>query len=226
MLLSFSLYNQIESSSSTVSIRGCAADLESPSTTSGKDTCTIPTNSSSVTASLELAHEASGGTGSADDAILALKQLLARKLFPRGTTCTAVQVVANDTSIMLVAECDITTAELTIYNPSSKLSVLIVGEYIYCTEGSAPDYAPSADADGNCYSYLVQDGDSCLALAAIYTITVDDVNSYNNDTWGWMGCDDLLANEYICLSSGYAPMPATISNAVCGPQVNGTVTAP
>lgn len=77
MLLSFSLYNQIESSSSTVSIRGCAADLESPSTTSGKDTCTIPTNSSSVTASLELAHEASGGTGSADDAILALKQLLA-----------------------------------------------------------------------------------------------------------------------------------------------------
>lgn len=359
MLLSFALYNQIESFSSPVSIRGCAADLGSSSITSGKNTCTVPTNSTSVTKSLELAHGSSGGTVSSDDAVQALEQLLAyentnmapcnesinfaysgqtavglyigsslhgqgvlasvleelieyidgdsipeslfvqlcaghssrfalgvsinsdgglpasqsavrqwrdgecisssdvsswkeltfdvptfstrhanatrfqaskralgRKLFPRDTTCTAVQVVANDTSTTLAAECGITATELTTYNPSANLSVLTVGEYICCTEGSVPDYAPSADSDGNCYSYLVQDGDYCSTLAATYTITVDDINSFNNDTWGWMGCDDLLANEYICLSSGYPPMPAVISNAVCGPQVNGTATAP
>jgi chitinase len=41
-----------------------------------------------------------------------------------------------------------------------------------------------------------------------------------------MGCGDLLAGEYICLSSGYPPMPAPVANAVCGPQVPGTVDTP
>ncbi|KAJ5724680.1 glycoside hydrolase [Penicillium malachiteum] len=86
--------------------------------------------------------------------------------------------------------------------------------------------APQPDSDDNCYSYLVATGDTCDALATTYGITVDEIESYNNDTWGWMGCDDLLAGENICLSSGWPPMPSVISNAVCGPQVNGTATAP
>ncbi|KAJ6003519.1 glycoside hydrolase [Penicillium sp. IBT 35674x] len=360
MLLSFSLYNQIDTPDSIMSIRGCAADLSISSATTQKTKCVNPVNSTTFTASLEMARESTQGTGSANDAVLALKQLLAyenlnnaqcnesisfaysgqtavglyigaglhsqgmlapvledlikyieggdipgtlfiqlcsghssryamgviidsdeglsasqaavrewrdgrciqssatstwknltfsvpvqpshrsnstsfyalkksigRKLLRRETTCTAVQVVSNDTCTTLAAECGITAAELTTYNPSSTLcSTLTVGEYICCTEGSTPDYAPSPDSDDNCYSYMVQEGDTCSTLAATYTITVEDIESYNNDTWGWMGCDDLLANEYICLSSGYPPMPATISNAVCGPQVNGTATVP
>ncbi|KAJ5708299.1 glycoside hydrolase [Penicillium malachiteum] len=85
---------------------------------------------------------------------------------------------------------------------------------------------PQPDSDDNCYSYLVVTGDTCDALATTYGITIDEIESYNNDTWGWMGCDDLLAGENICLSSGWPPMPSVISNAVCGPQVNGTATAP
>jgi chitinase len=149
------------------------------------------------------------------------------KVFAREDTCTAIQVVSDDTCTTLASECGITATELYTYNPSSTLcSTLAVGQWICCTSGSAPDYAPSPDADDNCYSYTVETGDTCATLAATYTITVDDIESWNNGTWGWMGCDDLLANENICLSSGWPPMPAVISNAVCGPQVNGTAAAP
>ncbi|KAJ5710402.1 glycoside hydrolase [Penicillium malachiteum] len=151
------------------------------------------------------------------------RRAMGRTLLPRDTTCTAMQVVANDNCTTVAAECGNTLDELETYNPSTCSSPLKISQYICCTDGSLPDYAPSPDADGDCYSYTVQEGDTCSALAATYTITVDDIESYNNDTWGWMGNDDLLANENICLSSGWPPMPATISNAVCGPQVNGTV---
>lgn len=84
----------------------------------------------------------------------------------------------------------------------------------------------ASDSDGDCSSYLVQKGDTCDSLATANDITTSDIESYNTNTWGWMGCDDVLAGEYICLSSGWPPMPTIISNAVCGPQVNGTATAP
>lgn len=70
--------------------------------------------------------------------------------------------------------------------------------------------------------YLVDTGDDCSTIAAAYALTVDKIESYNNDTWGWMGCDDLLANMNICLSSGWPPMPTAIENTVCGPQVPDT----
>lgn len=73
---------------------------------------------------------------------------------------------------------------------------------------------------------MIQSDDSCDVLAATWTITKAEIETYNNDTWGWLGCDNLLVNEYMCLSSGYAPMPAVIANAVCGPQMNGTVSVP
>lgn len=145
----------------------------------------------------------------------------------RDTECTTVQVVSGDSCATLAAECGITAAEFTDYNPSSTLcSTLAVGEHVCCSSGTLPDYSPQPQSDGYCYTYLVQSGDSCSTLAATWDITEDDIESWNADTWGWTGCSDLLAGYNICLSSGYSPMPATISNAVCGPQVVGTVTAP
>lgn len=148
------------------------------------------------------------------------KNLLARD------TCTAIQVHSGDTCTSLATECGITTTEITTYNPVACANPLSVGQWICCTSGSTPDYFPSADSDGNCYSYTVQQGDTCSALAAAFTITVDAIEKFNLDTWGWVGCDPLFADMNICLSSGYAPMPAVIPNAVCGPQVNGTTTVP
>ncbi|KAJ8121082.1 hypothetical protein ONZ43_g2378 [Nemania bipapillata] len=69
-------------------------------------------------------------------------------------------------------------------------------------------------------------GDSCASLAAAYDLTNDDIEMYNKDTWGWNGCAKIYAGYYICLSTGYPPMPATVPNAVCGPQVNDTAKAP
>ncbi|KAL2827936.1 hypothetical protein BDW59DRAFT_178921 [Aspergillus cavernicola] len=156
----------------------------------------------------------------------------ARRLRSRDDSdeCTTIQVVSGDTCTTLADECGITAAEFTEYNSDSDLcSTLLAGQHVCCTDGDLPDYAPSPDLDGNCYSYTVKTNDTCLYLAAAYDITVDEVEAWNtgsNGTWGWMGCSDLLIGSYMCLSEGYPPMPANVPSAVCGPQVNDTATAP
>lgn len=142
------------------------------------------------------------------------------------STCTTIQVVSGDTCTSLSSECGVTEAEFEDYNDDLCSSPLAVGQHMCCSSGTLLDYTPSADSDDNCYSYTVEDGDTCSYLAAAYDITVDEIESYNNDTWAWMGCDDLQPGNYICLSSGWPPMPATVANAVCGPQVNNTPIAP
>ena len=124
----------------------------------------------------------------------------------------------------LAAECGISAADFDIYNPSStECSTLTVGEHVCCSAGTLPDFAPSPNANGTCASYLVVAGDSCSAIAAAYSLTLDDLANFNNNTWGWMGCSDLQAGSLICLSTGAPPMPVTIPNAVCGPQKPGTL---
>jgi chitinase len=71
--------------------------------------------------------------------------------------------------------------------------------------------------------YFVGLGDTCAQIAASNSLTIDDIENFNSDTWGWMGCGDLQADQNICLSTGNPPLPAAISNALCGPQVPGTV---
>ncbi len=123
----------------------------------------------------------------------------------------------------LAAECGITPAQFTQYNPSNSLcSTLTAGEHVCCSAGTLPDYSPKPNANGTCATYLVQSGDYCSAIAATYSLTLDQLSQFNQDTWGWMGCDDLQAAETMCLSTGSPPMPAVIQNAVCGPQVPGT----
>ncbi|THV51916.1 hypothetical protein BGAL_0095g00320 [Botrytis galanthina] len=142
-------------------------------------------------------------------------------------SCTTVKVVAGDTCATLAAECGITPAAFSQYNPSAtECSSLTTGEYVCCSAGTLPDNTPQPSANGDCYAYLVVAGDSCSSLAASYDITEDDIMTWNTNTWGWNGCSNLLAGNNMCLSSGYPPMPPNIANAVCGPQVNGTATAP
>ncbi|KAL4733440.1 glycoside hydrolase superfamily [Aspergillus similis] len=152
------------------------------------------------------------------------------RLAARDEECTTIQVASGDTCDTLAAECGVPTAEFIEYNSQLDSSCdVVAGQHVCCTDGDLPDYTPSADSDGNCYSYTVQTGDTCSALAAAYDITADDIETWNtgsNGTWGWMGCNDLLVGSYICLSDGWPPMPANVPNAVCGPQVNNTAAAP
>lgn len=141
-----------------------------------------------------------------------------------GGTCSAVRVQSGDSCASLVAECGITAAEFYQYNPQANLcSTLTPGQYVCCSSGSLPNYAPQPNPDGSCASYLVQKDDTCSQLAATYEpLTIDKIDSYNSNTWGRLGCDDLQFNQSICLSSGTPPFPAPISGTVCGPQVPST----
>ncbi|EEA29070.1 conserved hypothetical protein [Talaromyces marneffei ATCC 18224] len=137
--------------------------------------------------------------------------------------CTAIQVKSGDSCASLAAECGISGSDFTNYNSASDLcSSLQPGQHVCCSSGTLPDFAPQPNADGSCATYTVLSGDSCSAIAATYSLTLDKLNDYNKNTWGWGGCNDLLIGNIICLSSGSAPMPAPDANAVCGPTVSGT----
>ena len=50
-----------------------------------------------------------------------------------------------------------------------------------------------------------------------------DLETYNSETWGSLGCADSQLGENICLSAGDPPFLAPVGNTVCGPQVPGTM---
>ncbi|KGO46663.1 Peptidoglycan-binding Lysin subgroup [Penicillium expansum] len=145
----------------------------------------------------------------------------------RATACRTIQVVSGDSCASLATQCGITAAQFTKYNSDPSLcSGLTPGKHVCCSPGTLPDFTPKPSADGYCYSNLVKSGDSCASLAAANDLTNAKIESFNKMTWGWNGCEKPFAKYKICLSTGYPPMPATIPNAVCGPQVNDTVKAP
>jgi len=145
-----------------------------------------------------------------------------RSILPR-STCTTTQVISGDSCASLEARCGVTNAQFITYNPSSTLcSTLAVGEYICCSSGTLPDLTPTQNSDGSCYSYVVPSGSYCAEIAANNMITIAEIETYNANTWGWTNCTNLQAGINMCLSSGTPPMPASISNAVCGPQVPNT----
>ncbi|KAM5439760.1 putative chitinase [Microsporum ferrugineum] len=145
----------------------------------------------------------------------------------RDSACRTIQVEPGDSCDSLASECGITAADFLKFNPSPTLcGSLKPGQHVCCSPGTLPDFSPKPDAKGYCYPYLVKSGDSCSSLAAAYDISNDDIEKFNQKTWGWNGCQKLFADYTICLSSGYPPMPAPVANAVCGPQVNNTAPSP
>ncbi|KAJ5219441.1 uncharacterized protein N7498_001540 [Penicillium cinerascens] len=150
---------------------------------------------------------------------------VARGLHPR-STCSTVQVHSGDDCVSVAAECGITVTEFKEYNPGSDIcSPLPSGRHVCCSSGTLPNFARSPDANGTCAAHTVNGHDTCSAIAASYDITVADLENWNKNTWGWMGCSDLQVGSYMCISTGSAPMPAPLANAVCGPQVPGTAIA-
>ncbi|KAJ5114021.1 hypothetical protein N7456_002555 [Penicillium angulare] len=141
----------------------------------------------------------------------------------RRAECSTEQVIYGDGCDTLAARCGITPATFTEYNDDDSLcGNLKPGQHVCCSSGTLPDYAPQENDDGSCSTYTVAADDTCSDLAAAYDLTEDEILSFNTDTWGWNGCDPLWAGSIICLSTGDPPMPASMENAVCGPQVPGT----
>ncbi|KAJ6109923.1 hypothetical protein N7486_002158 [Penicillium sp. IBT 16267x] len=146
----------------------------------------------------------------------------AAELQKRETACSSILIKSGDTCITLAAKCGITTAEFSDYNTeSSPCSSLTVGKPVCCSTGTL-DLPPKAGIDGLCYIYTVQADDTCAIIADGYEITVDEIQAYNNATFGWNGCSKLHQGSFICLSSVSQPTPVSLPDAVCGPQVPGT----
>lgn len=138
--------------------------------------------------------------------------------------CKVITIVAGDTCAKLADRCGISAADFTKYNPKSNFcSTLVPDGRACCSAGTLPDIRPKKNPDGSCASYLVASGDNCSKLAGKYGLTMDDIEGFNKGTtWGWNGCNALLAGMNMCLSDGDPPMPAPVENAVCGPQKPGS----
>ncbi|KAJ6015754.1 hypothetical protein N7540_010345 [Penicillium herquei] len=77
-------------------------------------------------------------------------------------------------------------------------------------------------SDGICYIYTFQGGDTCQSVATAYGLTVAEIEEYNANDWEWPGCSGIQQGYFLCLSSGEPPMPVSLPEATCGPQVPGT----
>lgn len=81
---------------------------------------------------------------------------------------------------------------------------------------------PQKRDDGVCATHLIVNGDTCGDLARDNGMSVDDLENWNKNTWGWTDCDHILLGYNMCLSEGAQPMPPTQEGTECGPLVPGT----
>lgn len=135
--------------------------------------------------------------------------------------CRTEQVNSGEGCAELAVKCSISGADFTKYNPVI-CGTLKPRQHVCCSSGSLPDVRPKPNADGSCFSYQVQNDDNCANLGAEHGLTNDEIEGFNENTWGWSGCKLLFSETIMCLSTGKPPFPATIANAVCGPQKPGS----
>lgn len=102
-------------------------------------------------------------------------------------TCRTETVDDGDDCGKLVTRCGngLTAAQFYKYNDNSNLcSTLVPGQRVCCTTGKLPDIRPKQNSDGSCAAYQIQDGDSCSKIAVSNGLTIDELKSFNKDTWG------------------------------------------
>ncbi|KAL6233081.1 hypothetical protein BDW75DRAFT_252210 [Aspergillus navahoensis] len=144
-------------------------------------------------------------------------------LHARASECRTEVVGDGDSCAALAERCGISGADFTKYNSDKGLcSSLTPGQHVCCSSGDLPDFRPKPNDDGSCATTIVNDGQSCATVAAANSLTNDDIEEFNKDTWGWNGCKNIFSGSVICISKGTPPMPAPMENALCGPQVPGT----
>lgn len=137
--------------------------------------------------------------------------------------CRTIEAEEGDGCESLAKRCDISQKELTKFNSAEKFcNNIIVGQQVCCSAGELPDLSPKPDDDGNCATYTIKEDDDCATIATKNHMKKEVIEKVNGDTWGWTGCSHLQPNQRICLSEGDPSMPASLPNAVCGPQVDDT----
>ncbi|KAK4156324.1 hypothetical protein C8A00DRAFT_41196 [Chaetomidium leptoderma] len=175
-----------------------------------------------------------GTLGAGNNSTSPMMARFSRKSWSRGremaqmdkrATCRYLQVVPGDGCGALVSRCGISAADFYKYNPNINLCAsLMPGDYVCCSTGDPyTPPSPKPNPDGTCATHLIQNGDSCEALAKRYHVTITNLESWNKGkTWAWTECRDMLLGYNMCVSDGYAPLPPPQEGASCGPLVPGT----
>lgn len=153
----------------------------------------------------------------------AVKRRSSRVKLQARAECTTEQVIEKDSCGAIATRCGISPSDFTKYNDDAALcSTLKPGQHVCCSAGDLPDFRPKPNEDGSCHMYYVPMDDNCSKISGTYSLTNEDLEEFNKETWGWSGCGSLPYNINICLSKGDPPMPATLEGTVCGPAVPGT----
>lgn len=140
--------------------------------------------------------------------------------------CAMRKIAAGDSCASIAKACKISVADFLKYNEvkgneNDWCRKLQAGKNICCSSGSSK---PLPEDNGDCFTYTVKAGDDCSGIGMPWNLTPKDIEDFNNKiTWGWRGCPNLTVGLKICLSKGSPPMPASVSNAICGPQKPGIV---
>ncbi|KAL6834323.1 glycoside hydrolase family 18 protein [Trichoderma sp. SZMC 28015] len=140
--------------------------------------------------------------------------------------CTKHQIAPGESCASIAKACKISVADFLKYNDvkgdgDDWCRKLQAGKNTCCSSGSGK---PLPEDNGDCFTHTIKAGDDCSVIGLPWNLTPSDIEGFNNKTtWGWRGCPNLTIGLKICLSKGSPPMPAPVSNAVCGPQKPGTV---
>lgn len=185
----------------------------------GNFTMWLPIPSNNETQNANRKHSNSSSTTS----------LIEKSVINARGDCTTIRVAPGDNCGKLAVKCQISDFDFERFNnPIHALlcATLMPGERVCCTAGTLPDLSPKPNPDSSCATYLVVADDSCSKLEGLYSLTTLQIETYNKNTWGWNGCNNLQIGVKMCLSLGLPPFPPPSANAVCGPQVVGTVPSP
>lgn len=148
-----------------------------------------------------------------------------RSELEKRAVCKYAQVEDGDSCTTLSVRCGIRGADFLKYNTKSNLcATLKAGDYVCCSAGDPyKPPAPEPNADGTCKSHLIENGDSCDALAKKHGVTVKDIEKWNaKTTWAWTNCKSILVGYNMCVGPGLPPLPPPQQGAECGPLVPGT----
>ena len=130
-------------------------------------------------------------------------------------TCKTRNVVSGDSCGSLASKCGLSSNDFMKVNTKTNLcSSLAVGQPVCCTRGTLPDVRPKPKPNGYCFDYTIKKDDDCSTIGARNGLTVDNIESFNKNTWGWNGCKLLYPDTKMCLSTGTPPMPAPVSVSI------------
>jgi chitinase len=149
--------------------------------------------------------------------------VMGRRNLVQRATCSYTQAVSGDGCWAIADRCKITQEKLVEYSGDANLCNSIqVNKYYCCSAGTLPDFSPQPNGDGTCKTHTVTSTDICDTISKKYSMTVKQFEDRNKNTWGWQGCQYLMKDQLLCISTGSPPMPAVDPLATCGPTVAGT----